>query len=473
MQESIRKTLARGLPGIVTIGLLLAAWLGPAAGVKAGSDPRLEALPGCDLLLQQGSDDGFEITQAGDVVCQPFPTGGTAISCALTIDPATYSSGRMDVVAWDPELLKPRAGVIALRTLSFSVSDLALGRVEMVFDRALVSRDDPGVAEPLGPQLALQYANLGSSSQTVHFQRDGSPEIPEALLFRLGTIMPIEGTHPVTTHRICGGSESIQNSLRVVQSVITSDAAVGDAFVYEIAQRFRVPATTEMRWIEFPVASVPSTASGVVAVYDGAGQSAPPLVFGAALGSAAFGANSTVLWRSCYDFDTPFTLQAEHDYWLVFRTAGKFFLRVRNPTGTEGPGFARIGPSFGRFYDGYSWAQYAQKAVNFRIVGVTPGTIGVGPPTPSRSLLQLSASPNPAPSGTVLSWSGAKGSVRFEAMDARGRRVAEGTIAQGESGRWTWNAAGENGQALPPGLYFVRARDEAGRTASVRVTIVR
>src|SRR5262249_20604320 len=119
----------------------------------------------------------------------------------------------------------------------------------------------------------------------------------------------------------------------------------------------------------------------------------------------------------------------------------------------------------------------------FRVVGkpIAPATPTVppvprptpapGPPVPNPSAFALSTTPNPAQGEVRVDWSGAVGPVRFDVLDARGRRVAEGS--GGAAGSWTWPGTDRDGRPVASGIYFVRARDSAGQLSAQRVMIVR
>jgi len=90
---------------------------------------------------------------------------------------------------------------------------------------------------------------------------------------------------------------------------------------------------------------------------------------------------------------------------------------------------------------------------------------------PPASAFALSTSPNPTPGAVRVDWSGAVGPVRCEVLDARGRRVAEGS--GGAAGAWTWAGTDRDGRAVASGVYFVRAHDSAGQISNQRVMVVR
>lgn len=88
--------------------------------------------------------------------------------------------------------------------------------------------------------------------------------------------------------------------------------------------------------------------------------------------------------------------------------------------------------------------------------------------------LALSApSPNPARAGIRMTFTVPDGEAELSAWDVAGRKVA--TLWQGRSQgpvEVQWDGRGDQGRALPPGLYLVRLRDGAGRHLLRRVTLL-
>ena len=479
----MKPRLSSWLPALATAALLIAALLAPARGVRARSGPRADAVfnPSCSLVLQQGgAQTTFDIaTSMG--VCQPLAVTSNAAACTLGLVQPNFSYGRLDIVAWDSNALAPDPNVVALRSRFFNNSALIYSHLALYFDPPLIGRSVPGVAEPPPAHLAIDYrVESYTPGQTVYYEPDGSPDVPAALSFTSSPFIPrapLPGTHPVLSHRVCGGDASLQN-LYVVQSVMTSNTSIGGTALYEIAQRFRVPVATRLHWVEFPLGESPYTIPyemGVIKILDAQGQSTPPVTLPTPMIQAQFYGPQGIVpsWQSHYDLDEFITLQAEHDYWLVMTTSGDYTTRGRLRTGTESPYFTeRIGPLVSRNGVGQSWSAPRPENLNFRIVGEPLAAVSVAQAA-APNVLRLAISPRPARGAVQVAWSGARGALRFEVMDARGRRVAGGESAAGRDGQWTWNAASEGGAMLPAGVYFVRARDASGRTASERVVLVR
>ena len=101
------------------------------------------------------------------------------------------------------------------------------------------------------------------------------------------------------------------------------------------------------------------------------------------------------------------------------------------------------------------------------------GVLDVPTTPPARGDLQLRVAPNPSRGSSFVTWSGATGPLRFDVLDERGRRVAEGRGEASAEGRWLWRGTHDDGRPLPAGVYFVRARDDAGHAATERVVLVK
>jgi subtilisin family serine protease len=113
----------------------------------------------------------------------------------------------------------------------------------------------------------------------------------------------------------------------------------------------------------------------------------------------------------------------------------------------------------------------------FAAIQWVPSTTGVGPgPGGGPGVLALLASPNPLARGASLTARfTANGRATLVAYDTRGRSVArlfDGT-AQGPTSV-TWNGRGEGGQALGPGVYWLRlsAPDASGPKSSAATRVV-
>lgn len=473
----------RWLPGLATFVLLLAALLAPARGVRARTAPAPAAVynPACSLLLQEaGAGATITITRTTGV-CQPFDGNVNAAACTLGITGAYSSDAVFDIVAWDPVALAPDPGIVALRSRYFNISEIVKSSTAYYFNPPLVGRSVDGVAEPMPEHLAIDYRVSYWNSQTIHYQTEGPAELPGAMSFTVGGTgprTPLPGAHPVLSHRICGGDATLQN-LHVVQSVMTSSRVIGGSLMYEMAQRFRVPVATRLHWVEFALTTSTGQTTpieaGLLKIIDAEGESVPPVTLPPALVQAYFTGPHAPrpAWQSHYDFDQFITLEPDHDYWLVFYTSGDYTFEARTRTGSESPAYLdRIGPLVVRHVAGEPWLPESGTDLNFRIVGEPMAVIGVDPAAATPGTFRLAISPQPSRGPVRIGWSGASGSVRFEVLDVRGRRVAGGSGAGTRDGRWNWDGRAANGTVLPPGVYFVSGRDAAGRTASERVVLV-
>lgn len=473
------KLLARWLPALATLALLVIALLAPVRRVGAGADAVFT--PSCDLLLEQnGSSATWPFTGSAGVT-QPFAFTGNVAACSLGFDFPYYSGGVVRIRKWNAAGLMADPTTLALRTYALDASHMQWSHVGVYFDPPVVLRESPDVAEGVGPDLALEFQNL-YNPEVAHYDPDGPPSLPVARQFAanpLAAQSPLPGNHPVLDHRLCGGTSVLQD-LIVTQSVIRSDSAVGDGATYELAQHFRVPVSTRLHWIEFALKGG-STAygdHGTIAVYEGNGDDVPPVTLPAPLVSANFDVPydyyyTLPAWRTHYDFDGIPTLRTDRDYWLVMRTFGKYTLEARRRTGSEGPAYnATMGSLLVRSTSVVPWTAMPNLTLDFRTVGEATYAVSVAPPHAAAGALRLAVAPSPARGPVTVSWAGARGdAIRFDVVDARGRRVGGGDAAA-NTGRWSWNGASADGRALPAGVYFVRAHD-AANTATQRVVLVR
>jgi hypothetical protein len=329
------------------------------------------------------------------------------------------------------------------------------------------------------------------------FTQAGPAELPAAVQIQPGgSRAPLPGAHPVLAHAVCSGGDDLA-SLRIVQAVSRTDVKPFPP-PKEFAQKFRVPQRVELRWIELALAeiNVPyfETAGdnklGIgpsefpqIAVYDADNlpqpvpDMPPPSVWSPFDVNSLFLASGEKAWVSHLDFDHTMTLEPGHDYWIWVRKSGATTFLNRRIRGDEPPLFQYgVGPYFARADTLGEWVQAADQVLCFRIVGkpIDPAPtppVTPAPPVPPTTGFVVSAAPNPAPGRVKVDWSGGVGPVRFEVLDARGRRVADGE--GGAAGSWTWGGTDRFGNAVASGIYFLRARDSAGQSNTQRVMIVR
>lgn len=433
-------------------------------------------------MSQQESGGTPVALSIGEAVVQPLGDIGNVARCSLAVIPSGYIGARCELVGWNPATLAPDPTTLALRTFGFAVTDRVYPVYRWDVFPQVITRALPQVAEPPAATTALTFRLVGlNGTMTFVYDANGDPVVP--VTYRVpvgGPAAPLGSPHAVTTHTFCGGDEFLQ-SLYVVQSVMTTSTTMPSSSV-EFIQKFRLPVAATIQWAEFglgPVVPDGTIQPGRIRIMDAVGQAEPPLPCAeppcpAPLLDAVFYPSDVNTWSSHLDLVSFPLLQANHDYWLVMTTNRDYAPYVKILTGAESPYFTTtIGPLFARATMGAAAAAVPGRALNFRLIGVPHGTVGVEPAVSVRGGLSLAVAPNPSRGAAVVTWSGARDDVRFEVLDARGRRVASGSAGAGGTSRWTWNGRGDDGIALPAGMYFVRARDAAGRLASTRVSLVR
>jgi hypothetical protein len=177
------------------------------------------------------------------------------------------------------------------------------------------------------------------------------------------------------------------------------------------------------------------------------------------------------VWTTHGAFDRTLSLVPGHLYWIYIRNAAPFEFFTRTLNGTESPDFqSMIGVLRTRQLGTDPWSNSGPRALSFKLIGKPAVTLSGPRPDPDR-FTGLAVAPNPARGPVSVDWSGAVGPVRFEVLDARGRRV--GTGEGGAAGTWRWNALDSSGRPLPAGVYFVHARDSAGRRSVEHMVVLR
>ncbi|MEO5618225.1 MAG: hypothetical protein ABIS67_10670 [Candidatus Eisenbacteria bacterium] len=466
--------------------LLAVALIGPHGGAQAErSVPQTDYMyyPNCTWVTQGGLGAGIDYpVPPGEGITQPLGAAGNFATCILPTDVVPYSGLDLNVVYWDPGTLAPSAGTMALRSRSFAPTSVAYNLSRHDLFPPVITQVLASVAEPPPQQLAVEFRIPSHSSmpRTATLVENDNSSLPSALrILPDGTRAALPGLHPVFFHEVCGGDATLQ-ALRVVQCVMATDATL-DPSAYEYAQKFRVPVAASVRWIELAFASNWPAGQldwGRIRIVDAAGQATPPSTFGTAIADA----NVSVrifdpivgAWDSHLDLPTFPVLQPDHDYWLVVNTVGDYELFYKTLTGAESPYFTTaIGGLYRRDMQGGGTTLMPGRTLSFRIIGTPTITVDHSTNTPAGTTLVLEVAPNPARGAATIAWAGSGEDVRIEVLDPRGRRVASRAVVSGASGRWTWNGAGDDGRAVPAGLYFVRARDSAGRSATTRVSLVR
>jgi hypothetical protein len=474
--SSVTHSIRRLLPAVAVVILLAAALLAPRAAQTARPLPQTGYLiyPGCAPIQEESGTTPVQLTM-GEALIQPLGDVGNVARCTLAVTPSGFVGARAELVSWDSATLAPDPTTLALRSINFTVTDRVYPKYTWDLFPQVITRVLPQVAEPPRATTAMRYQVIGyDGTLTFAYAANGDPAIPAAYRTpAAGPTAPLGAPHAVADHAICGGDEFLQ-SLHVVQSVMTATSPLPSSNV-EYIQKFRVPVASTLRWAEFCLAPVVPEGilnAGRFRIVDAEGQAEPPVTFEAALADAPFYSSYPAGWSSHVDLTAFPVLEANHDYWFVLTTHRDYALYTKPLSGAESPYFTTaIGPLFERGSNGAAATLAPNRALSFRLIGIPEGTVGVEPARPARGAFELSVSPNPSRGGARLAWSGARGDVAIDVMDARGRRVASGS-APGTAARWAWNGAGDDGHALPAGIYFARARDGAGRVASARVTLV-
>ena len=493
MTDMNTRLISRAVPSVLVFALLALAAAAPAPPA-AGPAPPPQKQPPCDDFAIAVAGNDSVLLNINEGVEQALPAGMSVAACSLRAVVPINSFMALRLREWDPTTLAPDPGAIALRQAFFSGSSFWYqngGRIPRVeFVPPIVVNSVPGVAEPPKPHVAMQLTtqpNWWPGPQRAFFTPEGPSELPAAVKLNAdSTREPLPGPHPVLAHAVCAGDSDLA-ALRVVQAVSRTDVKPFPA-PKEFAQRFRVPQQTELRWIELALAEIFTPyfeqvgeetrffgfSPPVLEVIDGDEMASPSTDMPPPLVEARIQSFSQMTWISHLDFDRTVTLEPGHDYWIYVHDAAATTFFNRRIRGDEPPLFGfGVGPYFARAEAGGDWVQAADQVLAFHIVGrptapALPITLS-GPH--AASAFALSARPNPASSRVNVSWSGAVGSVRFEVIDARGRRVSEGS--GGAAGTWSWPGTDRDGRAVASGVYFVRARDSAGQYSNQRVMIVR
>jgi len=412
-------------------------------------------------------------------------------ACSLGVTtPYYWGGGLVTVSEWDPVALAPDPQSIALRTFTVSPSTFEYNAGSMPwlqFVPPIITRALAGVAEPPKTTSAIevrQTTGTSANNITTAYDPDGAATMPAAS--NAPPTGAFAGPHPVVSHAICDGGGDV-GALRVAQSVRRTDTSISDR-PEELAQRFTVPEPVELRWVELAVSVTSGTVTPAltapempvvpptyVAITDGVSDpppfGMPPSLVEAPLpvyySFAYYGSTPAPCWAANLDFDQTITLYPGHDYWLYVRNAYPFTLMARTLTGSEPPEFTSgIGGFYTRSAGNLPWAAVSGSLLSFKIVGRP--TAPVSAPS-AQVAFSLHVTRNPARGVAEVTWSGAVGPVRFDVLDARGRRVA--TSVGGAAGTWSWSPPGS--RPLDAGVYFVQARDSQNRHAVARFVVVR
>ncbi len=470
-----RRPLVLSAAALAALVLVTGPPAAPAAE-RPGPAPDVTSFANCGLVVEQGgSDDSVTLARGGGLT-QPIATGINVLSSALGAS-TTLSRAWAELLEWDPVARIPDPTKIALRARGLETWDFLHPPVLIGWSPPLVTRCGAHLAEAPRTTVALDYVNsVAGYAANFHYQADGPAEVPEAYAYSTWPTtarVPLAGAHPVLDHVLCGGDSALQ-ALSVCQSVVTPNYTLDSTWA-ELIQRFRVPVETRLHWIELGYTSIfvrDPFVQGAIAIVDAEWWSDPPVALPAVLVEAPLQVARwwSPVWDSHLPFDRVVTLEPGHDYWLWVAVRHCYGFYSRRKTGREGPDFlADIGSFQVRTSPTGPWVEKPDQTLCFKLIGEPSGATRA----PAPSGVRLRVSPNPVRGGVAIGWAVATGGVRFEVLDAHGRRVGESRGFPGATGDWPWDGTGGDGRALPAGVYFVRATDGAGRHAVARVVLVR
>ncbi|MCC6653363.1 MAG: hypothetical protein IT348_19585 [Candidatus Eisenbacteria bacterium] len=478
MSELLRRrgSALRGLLVFAAASLLALSALAPRLRADAQQEDAtmLPYYPYCTQSLVYTGGNAFLKLSSGSGFTQPFTFNENVGACSLGIE-RTNNNVLYRVIQWDPTALAPDPSTVALRSVVLLGSVLYWQRYQHTIYPPLIVRSLAHVADAPGMNAALDLQGLsGGDSMSVRYAPAGSASMPTGLTHISGIRAPFPGTHPVVATSLCAGDWFLRD-LRIAQAVTGTDVTM-DSTRYQLVQRFRVPRSVRLQWVELALTRARyGYGDGAVAILDGADGASPPASISSPLVSTSFYPSYTWSgpgWTTPNDFDSLLVLHPNHDYWLLVTTAHDYPFGAHALTGSESADFtAGIGPFWSRANASDAWTAETGRALSFKLIADTTSLAAVEPP-PARGALRLEVSPNPSRGTSVLSWNGAAGAVRLEVLDARGRRVASHTGGAAGAGQWTWSVAGAR-EPLPAGLYFVRATDARGHAAVARVALIR
>ncbi len=473
------RTLLRLVPAALALAAIAFAMLLPSRrswATRPDAAPAAVAAVGCNIDAVAGTDSTTRV-YAG--IRQPFDGTVPFASCSLAVSEAGYVWPTFRVQAWDPVALAPDPTTVALRSIGFDASQLGYNHVRLDFSPPVVVQPVTGVAEPTRTTLDLDMWVGGSYLNQyvdVRFWSQGTPGLPPGFQYFAAGQAPLGGPAATAGLGLC--SASGREELRVLQAVSGTSTLLGfDA--YDYLQRFRVPQACTLEWVELAFgynANASPYVEGTVVVLEGDSIPAPGSTLPGALLQADFYHPGLVTphWDTHYLYAPPVELQPDRDYLLLVRSKNKYPLYVHDHTGNESADFATgIGPLFVRPTEDAPWVpEQAGRALCFRLLGTPVSSPVAVEPIVVPAGLRLAIEPNPARGATLVRWRGARGAVRLDVLDARGRRLASHD-AGGEVGEWLWTGGRGGGGRVAPGVYFVRVADATGAIGTSRVVMVR
>lgn len=427
----------RVLPPLVVILLLFALAIAgrTSRASSRGTGPVLDWTY-CTPSIQSGGSDSLSAIYSYTASTQSRfiqPIAGQASLAHVSLDVHDpnrgESTGRLSVVLWDPVALVPDPTTVALRSISYGMSQLAGDGAQMALDPPVVLQSVAGVAEAPRANAAIDWLMTYNNwypynEQDLAWTSNGDPATPRAYRFSTGTADPLPGANGVLGHALCA-SDAATQQMRVCQSVMRCDTVPPPTAANALVQRFRVPQRTDVGWIELAFGSLGATSAvGSVAILDAQGSATPPTDASTALVQADLGGVTAGAWGTHFDFDRSTTLEAGHDYWLWVTTSAYYSVYLRRMTGGESGAFtSSIGELWRRTSAAGDWSPLVARVLAFRLIGTPNVVVGVEPHDPAAASLHLTAAPNPATTASTIRWGGARGSVRFEVFDPTGRRV--------------------------------------------------
>lgn len=468
--------LSRACVVVAAAMLLLSSAFAPRLRADRTPEPAFVWPPTFTCSQPQLVTTGTSTTTitTGGAVAQPFLMTSNFGVCSLAVVPV-LNTGKLRISQWDAANVMPDPTTVALRSILMSNSTTFWVAAPITMLPPVITRAFDHVADPPGALGAIELiAWYSQNSFTLSYDPASTSGLPTGYSrTAMGAYTPLPGERGVLAMRLCGGDTRLQ-SVRVAQCVMHA-GVVEDGATHEFLQRFRVPRAVRARWVEVAADGYTSQPypSCTIAILDAANSPGVPATLPPPLVQTTF---YPVIyepsWISPYEFDSTVVLQPGHDYWLRVVTGGSFRLRAHD--GANAPGFDPqddIGPLFSRVSAAGEFLFEDGRALSFRLIGDAGGLVDAAPVVP-RARFELRATPNPAHGATTLAWTGARGAVRCDVLDARGRRV-DGSDALPEGTRqWNWNAS-RAGRPIAPGLYFVRAVDADGREALARVVVIR
>lgn len=475
----MQRLMFRAVPSLIVGLLLVLAMLGSLPHARVRAAGAASSIYSCTLPPHTIGGELFDFG-GGSGVTQPLITSENVAACSLNISQpgADYGLARLDYVLWDPTSLAPDPTTVALRSRVFQNSDLRWNHLLLYFQPPIVTQQISHIAEKASKITALNFEAVSPGfPHGIRYASDGPAEEDEALQYGVpGPRTPLPGSHPVLAYGLCTGDAALQRQY-VVQSVVTTNF-LADTSNYELIQRFRVPVQVRLQWVELafgpPAFYYPGF--GVIAILDAGGTTEPMQTLPPSMVQANFNfyGNRVNAWDSHYDFDHLVTLEPGRDYWLLARVRNQYPVFTHTLTGDEGPDFtSSIGAFHARSTPGGPWTLQTGKVLNFRLIGESLDALDAPAPNATVSSLRLRVAPNPSRGAAFVTWSGASGAVRFQVLDARGRRVGGSTQVMSREGRWMWSGVSDSGRPLSPGVYFVHASDDAGQSTVERIALVR